>query len=234
MFTVKFDDIDSREDWGIYLSTKEIGYPTVKTEIADAPGIDGVVDLTEALSNKPHYGNRTITLTFLMLDNRVAWQGILDEIAEALHGQKVKIIGSWDPDFYYYGRCSLDPFKSDRLSGTIVIKCDCEPYKYSTLDTNDRWKWDPFNFLTGIIQYIGEITIEGSGTVDMAGSTVAYPPVFFVTSASTGATVTKSGVTYPLQVGRNRFPDLIVGPNGARLEFVGDITLTIEFREKRL
>ena len=60
---VKFGNYHSYNDLDLILSQKIIGTPSIKTEVIDIPGGDGVLDLTEYFG-ETKYGNRPLTFEF--------------------------------------------------------------------------------------------------------------------------------------------------------------------------
>ena len=132
---VKFNSINeniskhSYKDFGLVLTEQNIGVPTAKTYTVDIEGRNGALDLSESFG-EIKYGNRTVKLTFGLIEKIESWQSRMKTVAGFLHGQKMKITIWSDPDFYYVGRCFIDEYNSSERLGTIVISCDCEPYKY--------------------------------------------------------------------------------------------------------
>ena len=56
-----------------------------------------------------------------------------------------------DKTFYYWGRCTINKFKTDRTLAIITVDCDVEPYKIETNSASEPWLWDVFSFVNGII-----------------------------------------------------------------------------------
>lgn len=131
MIGVRFDSAHTYTDWKLLLTEKEIGLPEPKTNIIDIPGADGVLDLTETLTGGVRYGNRTLKFSFTTTDNLSGeqWPALLTKISTALHGQRKVIVLDDDPDWTYEGRCVVDEFATSKAARTIVISCDCDPYK---------------------------------------------------------------------------------------------------------
>ena len=111
------------------LTHKSIGTPAPKTEIIDIPGGDGVLDMTEFFG-EVKYGTRQMTYEFSTAIPYEQFPAFFSRVANALHGQKVKIVDDEDPDCYYMGRLTVSEFQAKRAIGTLSIDCDCEPYKY--------------------------------------------------------------------------------------------------------
>lgn len=110
---------------GLQLMGVQIGLPDVKTQTVSIPGADGELDLTDALTGEPIFGNRAIKLKlgFCPL-------GSFDfyAFAAAVHGQrrKLELDGR---DGYYIGRCAVGtPDTSlDRTIFDLTINAD--PYR---------------------------------------------------------------------------------------------------------
>lgn len=132
MYGVRFGDHHSFNDLHIVLTEKEIGAPEVKKSTLDIPGGDGELDYTEFFG-EPKYGNVTHKFTFVSIQNRLLEQ--YSVVKSALHGKKMRIVLDADPDYYYVGRCEVSSMHDEHGIGTIVITCDCEPYKYAMAKT---------------------------------------------------------------------------------------------------
>lgn len=139
MTGVTFDGIHT-DSWGLILTDAEIGLPEVKTSTVSIPGADGVLDLTEALTGAVCYGNRELKLTFETTAkySGSSWAELLSTLSAALHGQRKSIVFDDDPDWAYQGRCTIDTFETSRYHQTVVIRCDCDPYKVGTSDSTQR------------------------------------------------------------------------------------------------
>lgn len=228
---VTFGDYHTYDDWGLILCTQSVGSPEAKTETVSVPGMNGVLDLTEALNSETVYENRTLSFEFLMLDTADDWASRVSEIANALHGQKMKIVLDDDAEFYYYGRVAVNEYKSNSGSGTLVIECDCEPYKVDINSlTGSDWEWDPFSFVSGVI-YTTEVEVDGETTVTLFAYSSVCPT--FTTSAS-GMTVTYEGETYDLDKGENQIDDLYLQAGENELTFDGDGTVEIDYESRSL
>lgn len=143
-----------------------ISSPSIKTKKVDIPGANGVLDLTEALTPYPTYGNRTGSLEFAFIPDRYnryitevdetnfggAWRqmAILDHpnawayhqsrLMNRIHGRLCKLILEDDPNWYYHGRIALNQWKpsTDGKWPLVTINYDLEPYKLS-VKTLDEW-----------------------------------------------------------------------------------------------
>lgn len=153
IYGVTFGTKHTFNDWGLLPKSRPvISPPTPKTLYVDIPGADGLLDLTQALTQDVKYENRTITFEYTVLDARNRWSNIYSDILDYLHGQSMKIILDEDPTYYYMGRLHVNEWKSDKKTAVIVIEANVEPYKMNVDSTLDDWLWDSFNFETGLIQ----------------------------------------------------------------------------------
>lgn len=122
------------DEWGIVLTKSEISLPTPKTSMINIKGADGSLDLSEALTGDILYNNRTIKLTFEMVDD-TDYFNLISNISNYLHGRIITVRLTKDEDYYYIGRASINEWECVKRKGTIVITIECEPYKYAVTET---------------------------------------------------------------------------------------------------
>lgn len=133
---VKFDGLHSYDEWGLILTEKELKSPDIKTYTVDIEGINGVLDFTDFFG-AVKYENRQLTFKFIA--PKVEPQGFLylySLVQETLHGKKMQVILDDDPAWFYYGRVSINEWKSNKGVGEIVIEVDAEPFKQSISETS--------------------------------------------------------------------------------------------------
>ena len=233
---ITFDGrIHTERDWGIKLLSIYIPMPGIKTQIIDVPGGDGGIDLTE-VNGRPFYKEREgVELVFVLMDgDYTTWLMKYSEFASEVHGRKVKMTIDDEPDHYYMVRLELDSEKTNPVYSQITLSGIAEPFKFDLQSSGEPWKWDIFNFHTGVIRQLMDIQITGSNrTVKILGAGIDCPPVFAVTEANS-LKLTHGGRTYTLKVGRNRFPAVRVGKEDVTLQFSGAGKLTIEYRGQYL
>lgn len=129
---ITFNKKHSYWDWGLLLkSPPKITSPEPKTHYVDIPGAHGSMDLTEALTGKVQYKNRTIEAEFVTLAGREDWSAIYSDILSVLHGQMVEITLDDDPTHYYKGRVTVGDPERDRKHVTIKLTAEVEPFKKS-------------------------------------------------------------------------------------------------------
>jgi hypothetical protein len=182
--------------------------------------------LTESLVDEVTFENRTITFTFVVLNGLLYWSQALSELTNYLHGKKTQIIMDADKTFYYYGRCTVDQFKSDKRLATIVVSCDVEPFKIEVNGAGMPWLWDTFSFVNGII-HVNEVTVSGTTTVNLLNRRKVVSPTF---TCSAAMTVTYNGVTYSLPTGKTTVYDIRLQEGDNEVTFKGKGTVKIEYK----
>lgn len=135
---IRFGNIHSYHDLNLILSKAEIPPARPKTTYVDIPGGDGSVDLTEA-NGEVKFNNRECQFTFTMNPSgdlsEAAWEEKKTEVSNALNGREFKITLDKDDRYYYFGRCSVDEYLSDKRIRQIVITAMVKPYKLKQNET---------------------------------------------------------------------------------------------------
>lgn len=194
MQTVTFGTKNSYEDFGLILTDKIIGFPEPKLETVDVIGADGVIDLSEVLNDDIKYKNRTLQFEFTIQKGQKFWASIIADLGNYLHGRKMKIQMDFDPAYYYMGRITINSFKTSKRLGTIVIDCDCDPYRLDINGNGEKWMWDTFSFQNGFIR-VNSVTVSGTLEINLQNQRKIVSPTF---TPSNDMTVTFDGTTYSL------------------------------------
>lgn len=129
---VLFGNYNSYDDLGLILTSSTIDAPSPKTNYIELDGSDGSVDYTEAFG-RVFFENRKLKFDFTYTGHHLTFAEKFSELQNLLHGRKMKIIISDDPEWWYVGRITLDSWKSSKAIRKISIECDCEPYKYTNV-----------------------------------------------------------------------------------------------------
>ena len=135
------DPISMFDDWGLVLTKVENPLPTPKLVTVDIMGADGVIDLSEVATGELRYNNRTIKLTFEMLEVK-NYNALITEIANRLHGKNVTLLFTNDEQYYYTGRATISDWECSKNQGTIVIDVDAYPYKLAVYETTLSYSID--------------------------------------------------------------------------------------------
>lgn len=205
-----FGNKNTYDDWNLVRNNKEISLPEPKTSKLEIEGADGDIDISEILCGEIKFKNRTAKFEYTMLDGYDNFTERITEIANYLHGKKLKIILSEDTSHYYYGRCTIDEWSSDKRIGKIVIKCDCDPWKYDLEET------------------IITKTITTSETFDIVGKRRTVCPVF---KSTADMTITFNGIDYTISAnseGSN--PNIQIKEGVNRFTITGNGTITITYQ----
>ena len=133
--------INLYDRWGLMpLARPWFNPPPVKTTIIEVPGASGVVDLTEALTGAPTYGNREGEWTFVVdrNKNQKPWNETYSEILAELHGKFLQCYLEDEPNWYYEGRFSVTNYTSytDGSGQGYTISYSVGPYKKSKTGNN--------------------------------------------------------------------------------------------------
>lgn len=226
---VKIGEKHTYKDWNLILTTTDIDFPDPKTETVDIPGANGELDFSEVLTGEILYKNRTIKIELEMIDKFENWRNKISEISNYLHGKKMKMIFDDDPSYYYYGRLTVNDFKSNKSTGTISIEADVEPYKYDLYSSIEDWLWDPFNFETGIISELKEIKIIKQRKVVIIGRRLKSIPTIEVLDTE-NMVVEFEGNRYNLNKGKQRVLNIEIKEGENILRFYGNGTISIDYR----
>ena len=238
-FTVESNNksFHTYEDWNLYISnTKCIGNPEQYTNYVEVPGRNGRLDMSEALTGRPTYLGRTLTIELSGARPKTMWDAIISYFRNHINGRVCRITFDNDMSYFWRGRVHVDDFESVMTLGKFTVKVDAEPYKYSILQSSDPWLWDPFNFQTDMITYQGAWNISGTKTVTIPKGTMPTSPTFVVSNLS-GSSIAMScnGQNYTLGSGSNNFPGVIVnGDDDTELTFTGTATVQIVYRSGSL
>lgn len=240
--SITIGDKNTYDDWHLVSTSRPLlSPPSVKTNYMEIPGRDGVLDLTDSLIGRPTYSNRTGSWDFVVLNEYASgedWTTLYNEIMEYLHGQNYKIILEDDPSYYYYGRLSVNQWRSSKTWSRISINYNVGPYKYDLSYTDEGWLWDPFNFELGYVQSVKNLPITANSTLDVTViNTIAnYVPIL-LTSAS-GVQLTWDENTYNLAKGINYYPDIALSIGENIMPFTNTtsstVLITIDIRGGRL
>lgn len=223
---ITFGTKHSYDDFGLILKSKDIGLPEPKLEEVEVAGRDGSIDLTDAVADTVKYKNRSLSFTFTKIGDPEDFTLVLETISNYLHGQKMMVILDDDPSFYYFGRCKVNKFKTNKRTSTIQIDVDAEPYKTEINSTGEKWLWDTFSFRTGVI-HKSEITVTGETTMNLINLKKVVSPTFI---CSAPMTAIFNSVSYSLHAGEQTVYGIRLKEGSNYVTFVGNGTVTIRYK----
>lgn len=154
--SVIFGEKNTWDDWHLIPTSRPvINPPEPKINQVEIPGSDGSLDLTNALNPFVYFKNRTGSIEFMIVNDlyylvrtHEEWFEVYSEIANYLHGQKMRMILEDDPDYFYEGRFKVNSFKSGKNYSTITIDYDVNPYKWSVVSTLDNPDYYYYNHIS--------------------------------------------------------------------------------------
>lgn len=132
-----FGPYNTWTDWGLILTQKgDLDPPEVMTNYAEIEGMNGSLDLSEALSGEPTYKNRTITASFCAFEGSYEERRrLMQTILSRIHGRKLEIVEPDDPEHYFYGRVKVKNIRHTVPLTEFSVECICEPWRYERLTT---------------------------------------------------------------------------------------------------
>ena len=226
------------QDWGLYIANNDpIGDPEHITSYIQIPGRDGELDLSEAISGRPIYKSRQIKIWLAGLNEITEWDSVISKLRNIVESRICRIVFDIDPMYFWRGRVSIKEFKPVYEFGKFLLTMEeAEPYKYSIITSADPWLWDPFNFITDMITYVGAITVNGTASVTIPHGYMPTCPEFVVSEKTSGTvTVTYDGDTYDISQVTNRVPAILVGGDSdVELTFAGNAKVQIVYRSGSL
>lgn len=161
-------DFNTWYDWRLILTAKDVTPPEPKTNYIEIDGMDGTLDLTEALAGRVTYKDRKITASFWTSDgSRKERERRIRDIISHLHGRKVKIIEPDDPAHYFYGRVKISGITNKLAYSEFSIEATCEPWRYTLEESVRRVEVDgdiveAVISNNGVKSLLPVITVEGS------------------------------------------------------------------------
>lgn len=224
----------SYDDWGLYVTnTNYIKEPKQNTNYVAIPGRDGLLDLSDVVTGRPTYSGREIKILLAGHRNKVNWDSVLSTFRNNINGKICRLTFDNDKSYYWRGRIVIKDFESALNLGTFEVNIpDADPYKYDVLSSAEPWLWDPFNFETGVIVQAQAKVITGSGSVTVPSGHMPTCPNIVVSNKISGTfSLVYDGKTYPLSVGDNKIPSVMIGGSSAvTLNFTGSATVQIVYR----
>lgn len=223
---VLFDEYNTFSDFNLYVEKLEITEAEIKIETVDIPGADGELDFSYSLTGEAKFKNRKINITCANLKRYFTLQEY-SRIQNAIHGKRMQIRLSKDLSFYYVGKVSVSKYEANGLIREVLIECDVEPYKYDLTSSDEDWLWDPFSFEDGIINETKDLNVNGELEITIIGRRQKVVPKFVCDNP---LQLIFNGTTYNLSSGTSYSPDIEICEGENVLKFVGNGTVTIEYR----
>lgn len=219
--------LNTYADFRLLIQELTIPKAEIKEEIEEIPGSSDILDYTETLAGDVNYNRRTIPIELKGIKNRKEYLNIHSKFQNLIHGKKVKMIFSQEPNFYWIGRVSVGDVNPLDFVRTISLEVTVDPYKYDLQSSADDWLWDPFSFENGIINECKDLAVSGTLDVTIYGRRKHVIPKIICDSEMT---VTFNNTTYNLSSGTNEVLDIEIIEGENVLTFVGNGTVSIDYR----
>lgn len=213
----------------------------VKTKVVSIPGRKNPIDMSNYLTGHNTFSNCNGTWTFYVdndfVNNNGGWIAFDKYLRDIIHGHLFKVVLRDDPHYFYFGELTFGQWNTGANFSNVSISYNLYPYKKSYTSTLDMWKFDDFDFTDDIIQYMKDMDISGTRTVQVIGSPERVSPHI---SGTSGLVVEKyenstwvnygNVPTYSIDDPKSIIPRLIIGDGINRLRFRGNGTVTIDYR----
>jgi hypothetical protein len=226
---ITFGEKHTFRDWGLlWLEPYTIDYPEPEVYVYDIPGADKPLDLTEALTGRVRYKQRSFNFSFEVLDQDYfdhEWRKQV--LSTALHGKKTEMRLDTDPGYFYVARPVVAFEKTMRSGSVVTISGTADPYKYEELTSMDDWVWDTFNFETGNVRQANNLEVVGELSWTVPPSQLAAMPRF---ECSAPMEMDFRGDTYQLPAGEWQSPYVVFGDVEEVIVFRGNGIVNIDYR----
>lgn len=201
------------DDWGFALGNNNyISEPQMETIYIDVPYRDGLIDASTAITGRPIFKSRQLSFNLGGTRERDTWDAVISGIRNKIHGRTCQLTLDNDTNYYWRGRVYVENFDRFRGLGSFELNVpNAEPYKYSITTSAEPWLWNPFNFETDMITYIGAWEVSGTLTETIPAGQMPTCPTFVVSDlVGDSITLTVDGSTYTMVDGSNVFPEILV------------------------
>lgn len=206
-YGVTFSGQHTWRELGLVVLDKKITFPKKDKAQITLPYSSKIVDLSSLYGLQP-YAERTIELTFLIIDQETLskdvlysqWTRIIN-LFESTTG-KSPLIDDIMPDYYYLAELVDAPTWDEyRYHGRFTLKFDTYPFRIHIKPEGDD-VWDTFNFENDVAQ-ITKYEINGSKDIELIniGTNEAQPTIIaeadFVLSIANKAINISTGTNNP-------------------------------------
>lgn len=174
--------------------------PEADTNLIKIPGSNRTIDLSYLLTGYPTYKHREGTIEFATQnEEKGTWAWLKSEIANYLHGKRMKMVLEDDTAWYYEGYFAVDDLMSEEEMSKIVIAYNVYPFKREWQLIGEDWLWDPFDFETGVIYDFTNMEVLNNQTIMLPGSVEPVIPEIIVDfpKEGSGGSTGPGGTTQP-------------------------------------
>lgn len=131
--SVIFGDKHSWKDWHLVPSSAVfVPPPKARTEYLDIPGTNGKLDISDILTGYPTYECRSGSFSFVYLPEFGPTDKLYEDILNTVHGKRMKVILTDEPEYYYEGRISVKEFTRGKDYTNVTFEYTFDPFKLET------------------------------------------------------------------------------------------------------
>lgn len=214
-------------DFRLLIQELTIPKAEIKEEIEEIPGSSEFLDYTECLNGDVNFKRRNIPIKLAGIKRPQEFLSIHSKFQNLLHGKKVKMIISRDAGFYWIGRVSVSDINPYDIVRNISLEVTVEPYKYDLQSSAEDWLWDNFSFEDGIINECKDLVVDGTLEIIINGRRKNIIPLIICDSAMS---VKYNDTIYELSEGTNEVLDINIKQGENKLTFIGNGTVSIDYR----
>lgn len=126
------------KDWKLIPSAKPvIAVPGVSSKFVEIPGRSGALDLTNYLTGKREFKNRTGNLDFILTQSPEQNETILADIQDFFNNKNnIEMYLTSEPKYYYKGHFEVASISHTGQYTTVSISYNLDPYKYGNIATS--------------------------------------------------------------------------------------------------
>lgn len=135
MIKVYINDHDMFEEFGLFMTDREIGAAEPNLYKQTVPGKNGDLDYTSFFGDIT-FKNRIIKIT-LSNKSDINTQELKYSLEMLFNGQEVNLIFSDDEENYYKGRLTFESNDDDTKIYDLKMKLDAYPFKFKKSDNSE-------------------------------------------------------------------------------------------------
>lgn len=197
--------IHTGKDLELIMTSKDLTPPNVQSQKIEIPGRNGVLDMSEYLTNDVVFNNRILKFSFFTDGPRSKILNLIDTML-GYHGQYVTVTVDDDTNWYYEGRGEVS-YSDKYYYAEFELTIDAQPFKKAIVDK-------VYTF-TNVTNFSANLRNEGRRVL----------PLIEVTEETT---IVQGEYTYTLSKGVYNSEELLInnGLNSWIITTTGTITIT--------
>lgn len=213
-----FGEYDTVYDGPWTLCEWSITEPATQTNYVEIVGrMAGPLDLSTYLTGgDPRYGSRDLEARFECSENTRLWrEGLISDMTNRLHGQRVDITLPDDDSRYLTGRLRVQKDYNDPAHASVTVTAVCSPWRYNKLETE-------VSVLA--VEDVQEFVLPNTGRRILV-------PTVKVSGHKALVYLTCGDHTWTLTNGEYRLPELVLRSGNTTLSCYGEGIVTFTYRE---